>query len=60
MNLKQEIDAKKKEIATDGYPISIGEVISLYKEGGLEVHPEFQRFFVGQIIKSHNSLRVFC
>lgn len=45
MSLIQEIDDKKKEILTDGYPMSIGEMISLYKEGALDVHPEFQRFF---------------
>lgn len=45
MSLIKEIDEKKKEIFTDGYPMSIGEVISLYKEGALDVHPEFQRFF---------------
>lgn len=45
MSLLQEIDDKKKQISTDGYPMSIGEIISLYKEGALDVHPEFQRFF---------------
>lgn len=45
MSLITEIDERKKEISTDGYPMSIGEIISLYKEGALDVHPEFQRFF---------------
>lgn len=45
MSLLQEIDDKKRQISTDGYPMSIGEIISLYKEGALDVHPEFQRFF---------------
>ncbi|AKA72305.1 DUF262 domain-containing protein [Clostridium scatologenes] len=45
MNLQQEIDKKSKEINTDGYPMSIGELINLYREDELEVHPEFQRFF---------------
>ena len=45
MALEEEILAKKKEISTDGYPMSIGELISLYKEGELDIHPEFQRFF---------------
>lgn len=45
MTLEQEIEEKKKEISTDGYPMSIGELISLYKEGELDIHPEFQRFF---------------
>jgi len=45
MTLLEEIDNRKKEISTDGYPMSIGELISLYKEGALDVHPEFQRIF---------------
>jgi len=45
MSLEQEIEEKKKEISTDGYPMSIGELISLYKERELDIHPEFQRFF---------------
>ncbi len=45
MALQDEINEKKKEISTDGYPMSIGELISLYKEGELDIHPEFQRFF---------------
>jgi hypothetical protein len=45
MALQEEIIEKKKEISTDGYPMSIGELISLYKEGELDIHPEFQRFF---------------
>lgn len=45
MTLEEEIQEKKKEISTDGYPMSIGELISLYKENELDIHPEFQRFF---------------
>lgn len=45
MSLEQEIDKKSKEINTDGYPMSIGELINLYKDDELEIHPEFQRFF---------------
>jgi len=45
MALQEEINEKKKEISTDGYPMSIGELMSLYKEGELDIHPEFQRFF---------------
>jgi uncharacterized protein with ParB-like and HNH nuclease domain len=45
MSLQNEIDLKIKEISTDGYPMSIGEIISLYKENEMDIHPEFQRFF---------------
>lgn len=45
MALIDEIDTRSKEIKTDGYSMSIGEVISLYRDKDLEVHPEFQRIF---------------
>ena len=45
MELQQEIDKTRAEIRTDGYPISIGEWISIYEKGELDIHPEFQRFF---------------
>jgi uncharacterized protein with ParB-like and HNH nuclease domain len=45
MALQDEINEMKREISTDGYPMSIGELISLYKDGELDIHPEFQRLF---------------
>ena len=45
MALKNEIDARRAEIHSDGYPMSIGELINLYQDGELDIHPEFQRFF---------------
>lgn len=43
--LQQEIDKVRGEIHTDHYSISIGEWISIYRDGDLDIHPEFQRFF---------------
>lgn len=43
--LNTEISARAREIRTDGYAMSIGELLSLYKEGDIEIHPEFQRIF---------------
>jgi hypothetical protein len=43
--LTSEISAKAKEIHTDAYPMSIGELISIYRDEELDIHPEFQRFF---------------
>ncbi len=43
--LHEEIEQKSKEIVTDNYSMSVGEIISMYKEGDLDIHPEFQRFF---------------
>jgi hypothetical protein len=45
MALQDEIDKARAEIRTDGYPVSIGEWISLYDRDELDIHPEFQRFF---------------
>lgn len=43
--LHEEIEQKSKEIITDNYSMSVGELISMYKEGDLDIHPEFQRYF---------------
>lgn len=45
MTLQEEIDTARAEIRTDGYPVSLGEWISLYERNELDIHPEFQRFF---------------
>lgn len=45
MSLQSQIESKAKEIHTDGYGMSIGEVISLYRDGDIDIHPEFQRIF---------------
>ena len=45
MGLDQEIRDRRAEIRSDGYSMSIGELISLYQEGELDIHPEFQRFY---------------
>ena len=47
MGLQQEIDEKRKDIYTNKYSISIGELLHLYHDGELDVHPEFQRFLRG-------------
>jgi Protein of unknown function DUF262 len=43
--LQSEIDQKRQEITSDRYSMSIGEWISLYQQGEIEIHPEFRRFF---------------
>lgn len=43
--LELQIVRYKKEIHADSYPMSIGEMINLYRENELDVHPEFQRFY---------------
>ena len=45
MPITDEVDAARQDIRTDDYPMSIGEWISLYQQGDIDIHPEFQRFF---------------
>lgn len=44
-NLLQEIESKKTEFKTDSYPMSIGELVNLHKNGELLINPDFQRYF---------------
>ncbi|WP_159449556.1 DUF262 domain-containing protein [Demequina sp. NBRC 110057] len=45
LNLEDEIEAGRREIFTDSYSMSLGELSNLYRDGELDVHPEFQRVF---------------
>jgi hypothetical protein len=43
--LQKQIDAKRSEIHSDQYSISIGEIANMYRDGEVDIHPEFQRFY---------------
>lgn len=45
MSLEQEIKKASQEIVKDGYDMSIGEIINLYRDQELVIDPEFQRYF---------------
>lgn len=45
VHLDAEIEAARRSIATDGYPMSIGEITNLYRDQELIIRPEYQRFF---------------
>lgn len=45
MALNDEITAARKEIVTEGYDMSIGELINLYREDELQINPAYQRLF---------------
>lgn len=51
MTLTEEVNLRSKEIHTDGYPMSIGEIASLYRDKELDIHPEFQRIFRWNILQ---------
>lgn len=44
-SLQEQIDAMSKSIKTDSYPMSIGELAALYKDGDLDISPVYQRLF---------------
>jgi len=45
MTLEMEIETARKEIVADGYDMSFGEVMNLYRDQELIIDPEFQRLF---------------
>jgi len=45
INLEQEINTYSAKVSTDSYSMSVGELVSMYKDRELNLHPEFQRFF---------------
>ena len=45
MGLDQEIQKRRAEVRSDGYSMSVGELISIYRDGEMDIHPEFQRFY---------------
>jgi hypothetical protein len=45
VGLQDEIDSRGREIKTDSYSMSIGELLNLYRDEEIDIHPEFQRIF---------------
>lgn len=45
MSLQDEIIERSSKIYRDAYQMSIGELINLYRDGEMDIHPEFQRVF---------------
>lgn len=43
--LEIELDEARRAIHTDGYPMSIGELTNLYRDGELVIRPPYQRLF---------------
>lgn len=43
--LQDEIDKKAGEIYKEAYQMSLGELANLYRDGELDIHPEFQRLY---------------
>ena len=45
LRMKTEIELASRSVVTDSYPVSIGEIASIYNDNELNIHPEFQRMF---------------
>lgn len=44
-NLERQIEKAKSIVKTNSYDMSIGELVSIYKDGELIIDPEYQRYF---------------
>lgn len=44
-SLEDELEIARQTVRTDGYPMSIGELTNLYRDGELKITPQFQRLF---------------
>ncbi|MCH8049632.1 AmmeMemoRadiSam system protein B [Patescibacteria group bacterium] len=45
MRLDEQISVARTEIVSDGYDMSVGEIINLYKDEEIVISPDFQRLF---------------
>ena len=45
MSLDKEIQRARQEIVSDGYDMSVGELMNLYRDREIEISPDFQRLF---------------
>ncbi|WP_292991334.1 DUF262 domain-containing protein [Pantoea sp.] len=45
MSLEEEVILSKKQIISDGYDMSVGEVMNLYRDKELVISPDYQRLF---------------
>ncbi|OKH13798.1 hypothetical protein NIES208_14825 [[Limnothrix rosea] IAM M-220] len=45
MSLENEIEQRSAEVKSDSYSMSIGELVNLYQDHEIDIHPEFQRFY---------------
>lgn len=45
MALIEEVQAARKKVVTDGYEMSLGEILNLYRDDELKIDPVFQRLF---------------
>lgn len=44
-NLENVLDNARQTVKTDSYPMSLGELASMYERGEIILRPEYQRYF---------------
>jgi hypothetical protein len=45
MSLESEIAKHSAQVSTTAYSMSVGELLAMYRDSELDLHPDFQRFF---------------
>lgn len=45
MSLENELEQRSNQIYRDSYQMSIGELMNIYRDEEMDIHPEFQRLF---------------
>ncbi len=45
IDLETALDSARQTVKTDSYPMSIGEIASMYENGEIILRPEYQRYF---------------
>lgn len=45
MSVEEEVERNRQNIRSDGYTMSIGEMLNLYRDSEIKIRPEFQRLF---------------
>ena len=51
MSLQKEINERSSKIFRDSYQMSIGELINIYRDEEMDIHPEFQELSGGANFK---------
>ncbi|MBE9188671.1 DUF262 domain-containing protein [Microcoleus sp. LEGE 07076] len=43
--LSTQIETAERQVSTDSYDMSVGELINIYRDGEISINPEYQRLF---------------
>lgn len=46
MDITEQIREHSATVQTVSYSMSVNEFVAMYRDGELDLHPDFQRFFV--------------